>query len=178
MLHLVEKRTTAPKVRDFTLDIPLEAVSSDLLDKFLKNAKNSLGSNLKDTQNGLPWQSWSAETVQRYLDDGNPVFVDFTARWCATCQVNKRVALSSGWMVARFAELGVIPLKADWTKKGPVIARALSEHGRAAVPFNVIYLPDGGEPIVLPEVLTEGIVLNALAKAEQRMAKLTQPQSP
>lgn len=177
VLHLVEKRTTAPKVRDFTLDIPLEAVSSDRLDKFLKNAKNSLGSNLKDTQNGLPWQSWSAETVQRYLDDGNPVFVDFTARWCATCQVNKRVALSSERMVARFTELGVIPLKADWTKKGPVIARALSEHGRAAVPFNVIYLPDGGEPIVLPEVLTEGIVLNALAKAEQRMAKLT-PQSP
>jgi thiol:disulfide interchange protein len=111
----------------------------------------------------LPWQPWSREKVAELRAQGTPVFVDFTAAWCITCQVNKRIALNDAAVVKRFAELGVMPLKADWTSMDPKITAALAEHGRNAVPVYVLYSTDrNAAPRLLPEVLTSSIVLEEL----------------
>lgn len=110
----------------------------------------------------LQWIPWSPETVKELREDGRIVYVDFTARWCATCQVNKAVVFGSD-EVLRFVESNRVALvKADWTNEDPAITRRLSELGKAAVPVNLIYLPGRNDPIVLPETLTPGFVLEAL----------------
>jgi thiol:disulfide interchange protein len=91
------------------------------------------------------------------------VFVDFTADWCLSCQVNERMALSSPSVIDRFKEKGVVPLKADWTSYDPEITRALRSHGRNSVPLYVLYGKDPRKPPkLLPSVLTPDIVLRAL----------------
>jgi thiol:disulfide interchange protein DsbD len=82
-----------------------------------------------------------------------------------TCQVNERVALSSRRLAEAFRRAGVVYLKGDWTNRDAVIADALAEHGRAGVPLYLIYGPDGGEPVVLPQILSEGLVEDAVRKA-------------
>lgn len=112
----------------------------------------------------IQWESWSPEKVIALQVEGHPVYVDFTARWCATCQTNKAIVFSSDAVVNRFREKDVVALKADWTLFDPLITNALASHGRSAVPFNLIYDPNQIEPIILPELLTPGIVLEALDK--------------
>ncbi|HUP30622.1 MAG TPA: thioredoxin family protein, partial [Usitatibacter sp.] len=107
----------------------------------------------------LPWEAWSPERVRELTAQGRPVFVDFTAAWCVTCQVNKRVALNDGDVRKAFADRGVIPLKADWTRQDPRITAALAELGRNAVPVYALYLPGTDQPLLLPEVLTPSLVL-------------------
>ncbi|MEO1075776.1 MAG: thioredoxin family protein, partial [Bacteroidota bacterium] len=94
-------------------------------------------------------------------DEGRAAFVDFTATWCITCQVNKQVALRTQTVADAFDAHGVTPLTADWTNRDPVIAAELARFGRSSVPLYVLYPPDG-EPVLLPEVLTPGVVLDAL----------------
>ena len=118
-----------------------------------------------DPQAGDPWQAWSPERVAQLRRQGVPVFVDFTARWCLTCQVNERVALDNPAVRDRFRSLGVTTLRADWTDRSEPIARALAEQGRAGVPLYLLYAPGATEPVILPEVLTPGIVLAALDPA-------------
>jgi thiol:disulfide interchange protein DsbD len=110
----------------------------------------------------LTWEPWSAERVEAALAANRPVYVDFTARWCATCQVNKRVVFGSSQVLKTFRERNVAALKADWTNQDPAITAELARFGRSAVPFNLVYLPGGAEPRVLPEVLTPGVVLDTL----------------
>lgn len=110
----------------------------------------------------LKWQTWSPEKVASLRAEGRPIYIDFTARWCATCQVNKRVVFSSLAVQQAFNDKKVVALKADWTERDPEITAALSQFGRYAVPFNLIYLPERQEPIILPELLTPHIVLEAL----------------
>ena len=108
------------------------------------------------------WEPWSQERVEQLRQQGTPVFVDFTARWCLSCQVNERVALANAAVTRRFADLGVTTLRADWTSGSDQIARGLAAFGRASVPLYVYY-PSGAQgPVLLPELLTPGIVLNAL----------------
>ncbi len=110
------------------------------------------------------WQPFSRERIAELRANRQPVFVDFTASWCITCQVNKRVALNSDSVRQRFSERAITRMKADWTRQDPLITAALAEFGRNAVPLYVYY-PETGEPVVLPEILTSDIVLAAIGPA-------------
>lgn len=112
--------------------------------------------------NGLVWEPWSTETVARLRAEGRPIYVDFTARWCATCQTNKQIVFSSDEVLDLFAKRNVAALKADWTNKDPAITAELAKWNRSAVPFNLVYLPGQPEPKVLPELLVPSTVLAAL----------------
>jgi thiol:disulfide interchange protein/DsbC/DsbD-like thiol-disulfide interchange protein len=113
-------------------------------------------------QGASAWDAWSPEKVAQLRSQGTPVFIDFTAKWCLSCQVNERFALDNPQVAARFKERGVTALRADWTDRSDLIARALSGYGRASIPLYVYYPPGAEEPLLLPEILTPGIVLAAL----------------
>ena len=94
------------------------------------------------------------------------MFIDFTAAWCLTCQVNERVALANAEVAKRFREEGVTLLKADWTRRDDEITQALAGYGRQGVPVYILYGREAGSaPRFLPELLTPAIVLSALDEA-------------
>lgn len=109
------------------------------------------------------WLEYSPEKLAQLRGEGKPVFLDFTAAWCVTCQVNKRVALRADSVKTRFAADNVVLMRADWTNRDERITQALAQFGRNGVPLYVLY-DRKGEAAVLPELLTEGIVLAALDK--------------
>jgi thiol:disulfide interchange protein len=109
-----------------------------------------------------PWRAFTPTTVADLGSGGRPVFIDFTAAWCVTCQVNKRLVLNSPEIHEAFARRGVELVRADWTRRDPVITQALATLGRQGVPVYVLYRP-GKTPLVLPEILKKQIVLDALA---------------
>ena len=113
----------------------------------------------------LAEQPYSPGKLAQLRAQGQPVFVNYTAAWCVSCQVNDRVALSRPRVSEAFRRDGVAYLKADWTLRDPVIAADLARFGRAGVPLYLVYPAGGGEPVVLPAILTEGMVLKALAQA-------------
>ncbi len=110
------------------------------------------------------WQPWSADGVQHVLAAGQPVFVDFTAGWCLSCQVNERIALSQPEVMRAFGEKNVALFKADWTREDPAITQALTALGRSGVPVYALYSPGQSDPQLLPQVLTPGVVLDAINK--------------
>jgi thiol:disulfide interchange protein DsbD len=108
-----------------------------------------------------PWQGYSPDALAKLAAAG-PVFVDFTAAWCVTCQVNKRLVLNDPAVLEAFAGKKVVLVRADWTRRDPDITRALAALGRNGVPVYALYRP-GREPLLLPEVLTARTVTDALA---------------
>ncbi len=110
------------------------------------------------------WQPWSPEAVSRSLAAGQPVFVDFTASWCLSCQVNERVALDQPEVVQAFQARNVVLMKADWTRHDEAITQALTALGRSGVPAYALYTPGQSSPQMLPEVLTPGIVTDAVGR--------------
>jgi thiol:disulfide interchange protein/DsbC/DsbD-like thiol-disulfide interchange protein len=113
------------------------------------------------------WEKWSPEAVAAAQAAGKFAYVDFTARWCATCQTNKATVFSSQEVLDAFAKRNVVLFKADWTNRDPQITRELARWNRSAVPFNLIYAPGKPDPVVLPELLTGTKVLEALAQAAE-----------
>ena len=109
------------------------------------------------------WQPWSVDRVAALRAQGRPVFIDFTAAWCVTCQANKQLVLDTGAVREAFASRTVATLRADWTRRDRAISEALAGYGRSGVPVYVLYLPGRDAPILLPELLTRDIVLSALA---------------
>jgi DsbC/DsbD-like thiol-disulfide interchange protein/cytochrome c biogenesis protein CcdA len=120
-----------------------------------------------DSGNQIEWTKWSPEKEKSLLAEGRAVFIDFTARWCASCQLNKRVYKMDD-VIDKFKDLNVVALQADWTKRGTVILEALQKYGREGVPLYIYHPPiksdqTDNKAIILPEILTQKIVLSALA---------------
>jgi thiol:disulfide interchange protein len=109
-----------------------------------------------------PWQHWEPGRVEQVLAGGQPVFVDFTAAWCVTCQYNKKTTLADTDVLADLAGKKVTLLRADWTRRDPAITAALGQLGRNGVPVYVFYRP-GGAPVVLSEVLSVAQVRSVIA---------------
>jgi thiol:disulfide interchange protein/DsbC/DsbD-like thiol-disulfide interchange protein len=118
----------------------------------------------------VTWEAWSPEAVEKLRADNRIVYVDFTALWCATCQTNKKIVFNSDEVLKTFADKKIATLRADWTKKDPRITAELAKYNRSAVPFNVIWFPGKDEPVILPELLTPGTVLDALKAQETPVA--------
>jgi len=121
---------------------------------------------LKESPVGIDWQRWSPEAVAQARADGKPVLVDFTADWCLTCQVNKRTSIEISSVRKKLKDLNAVALVGDYTHFPDSITTELNRFNRAGVPLVLVYPknPDA-QPIILPEVLTPGIVLDALDRA-------------
>lgn len=114
---------------------------------------------------GLEWAAWSPETVAALRAEQKPVYIDFTARWCVTCQTNKLVYNDKS-LQEEFQKRGIVTLKADWTNYDERITDALKALDRAAVPVNVLYVPGKDAPVILPNLLTVDNVKSVLAEVE------------
>jgi len=112
---------------------------------------------------GARWAAWSPDQVQAALGQGRPVFVDFTAAWCVTCQVNKKTTLTNAEVLAAFDAAGVQTFRADWTRRDAAIAAELRKLGRSGVPAYVLQAP-GKAPVVLSEILSVSEIREALAR--------------
>ena len=111
----------------------------------------------------VQWQPWSVEQVHQAQAQGRPVFVDFTAAWCVTCQYNKRVALADDRVQADFTARRVLLLRADWTRRDAAISAELSRLGRSGVPVYALYPASGGAPRLLSEILSVDEIRASLA---------------
>lgn len=119
-----------------------------------------------DEPASIEWRAWEPGLAERLSADGYTVYVDFTARWCATCQTNKTLVLLVDPVLSTLRDQRVVMLKADFTNRNDDIRRELQKHKRAGVPLNIVF--PAGRPtdvIVLPELLTRDIVLDALRRA-------------
>jgi thiol:disulfide interchange protein len=121
---------------------------------------------------GLQWETFSEERLAE-LKRTRAVFVDFTAAWCLTCQVNERLVLSRPEVAKAFKDANVALLKADWTNRDEVIAKHLESLGRSGVPVYALHVPGEAAPRLLPEVLTVSTVLSEIQKL-----KSTQGEAP
>ncbi len=117
-------------------------------------------------ESALSWEPYAPAEIERALEGGRIVLVDFTADWCITCKLNESVVLESQSVVAEIERLNVALYKADWTRRDPEIRAELARHGRAGVPLYLVYSPDSPHaPNVLPELLSVDTLIDALRRA-------------
>src|SRR5690606_27510252 len=112
------------------------------------------------------WEPFSSVRLEELHRQGTPVLVDFTADWCITCKVNERVALNTEEVMAKAQAAGIVLMMGDWTNSDPEISAVLNRFERSGVPLYLMYPADvDGDPEVLPQILTKGIVLDAMDRA-------------
>jgi len=111
------------------------------------------------------WRRFNQAEIGRLVAQGQTVFVDVTADWCVTCIVNKRMVIDRHPVAGALSAKGVVAMRADWTSPDPAIAAYLGQHSRYGIPFNAVYGPGAPHGVLLPEILSEGSVLDALRKA-------------
>lgn len=111
------------------------------------------------------WAPFDRDAIAALVAEGRTVFVDVTADWCITCQVNKATVVNRGEVAKRLKDPAVVAMQADWTRPDDGIAAYLASYGRYGIPFNAVYGPGAPDGIVLPELLTEGAVTKALDEA-------------
>jgi thiol:disulfide interchange protein/DsbC/DsbD-like thiol-disulfide interchange protein len=133
--------------------------------RFADTAAASTGASATAKQGDDEWQPYSAAKVAELNAAGRPLLVNFTASWCLTCLVNERNAFSDSAVQEIFRDKKVTLMKGDWTNRDPAITHALAAFGRAGVPLYVVYnsKPGSTEPLVLPQLLTAGVVQSAFA---------------
>ncbi len=124
--------------------------------------------NLAMEDAGITWQPFDKVRLLNHVAEGRVVFVDVTADWCVTCKVNKALEIDRGEVAARLKGVGVIAMRADWTRPNDKIAAYLRSFGRFGIPFNAVYGPAAPSGIVLSELLTESEVLAAMESAVPR----------
>jgi suppressor for copper-sensitivity B len=117
----------------------------------------------------IDWQTFGAAEIGREVALGRVVFVDVTADWCLTCQVNKALVIDRGEVAGRLGQTGVVAMRADWTRPDPRISAFLQRFGRYGIPFNVVFGPGAPRGRVLPELLTTDSVLAALDAAAREV---------
>jgi thiol:disulfide interchange protein DsbD len=123
---------------------------------------------LRGHASGIAWQPWSPQAVQEARRAGHPVLVDFTAKSCLTCQLNKATSLEIAPTRAKLREIGAVSLVGDYTREDPAIGEELRRYDRSGVPLVLVYSKDAAKPPrVLPPILTPSIVLSALDEAER-----------
>jgi suppressor for copper-sensitivity B len=111
------------------------------------------------------WTPFDEAAISKLVADGKTVFVDVTADWCLTCQINKAFVLSASAVVTALKDPGVVVMKADWTLPDPGISTYLARYQRYGIPFDAVYGPGAPGGLVLPELLSRESVLGALEKA-------------
>lgn len=120
----------------------------------------------QDTKEGIPWQRYRRDRALRFVNAGYTVFVDYTADWCASCKTNLKTSIDVEATIKTMRELNVVPFEADYTLKRPEIKKDLTRFNSAGVPLYLVYRPhDTDNPEKLPEILTPGMVINALKRA-------------
>ena len=124
----------------------------------------SRASSMPQAENGM-WHRFDRAAIDRAVADGKLAFVDVTADWCLTCKVNENAVLARGPVASRLSGADVVAMRADWTRPDPAISTYLADFGRYGIPFYAVYGPGAPEGIALPVLLTDGAVLNAIAKA-------------
>ena len=115
----------------------------------------------------IVWEAWSEDKVRAARKDGRPVFIDFTAAWCVTCQFNKKTTFADASLLKDFAQKNVLLLRADWTRYDPAITQALNNLGRNGLPVYAWYAP-GQEVLILSELPSVQEVQNALSQVKSK----------
>jgi len=124
------------------------------------------------------WQPFDRSRIEELVGEGKVVFVDVTARWCLTCQANKRLVLDQAAVRESLGAPGTVAMSADWTRPDPIIAAYLKSYGRYGIPFNAVYGPSAPQGIALSELLTPADVLSAINRARSSANAGIAPQSP
>ncbi|MEZ5387886.1 MAG: cytochrome c biogenesis protein CcdA [Prosthecobacter sp.] len=153
------------RTRLIAVVLALAAIAGGLWVGWPKVEKQPASAHGAKFENGLLWEPWSAAKVEEWAAAGKPVYIDYTAKWCWTCQVNKRV-YSNAKLQELFKKHGVVTVKADYTNEDEAIKQAFTALGRGAVPVNALYIPGVREPLVLPEILTVDNVAAALERIQ------------
>lgn len=122
---------------------------------------------LQQSADGIDWVAFSPEELQKNLDAGKTVFLDFTAEWCLTCKLNERTAINTTEVKDFVKEKGIVMMKADWTTRDAAIGSLLKSYGRVGVPFYLVFAQGNSKGQPLPELLTKGILLDAFSKATE-----------